>query len=52
MLATTFHNFYEKCRVISSDEALTSARLKLVEAARIVLAKVLHLMGMTAPEKM
>ena len=51
-VATTFHNFYEKCRVISSDDALTSARLKLVEAAQIVLAKVLHLMGMTAPEKM
>ena len=51
-VATAFHNFYEKCRVISSDEALTSARLKLVEAAQIVLAKVLHLMGMTAPEKM
>jgi len=51
-VATTFHNFYEKCRVISSDEALTSARLKLVEAAQIVLVKVLHLMGMTAPEKM
>ncbi|MGB2800050.1 MAG: arginine--tRNA ligase [Dehalococcoidia bacterium] len=51
-VATTFHNFYEKCRVISSDEALTSARLKLVEAAQIVLAKTLRLMGMTAPEKM
>ncbi len=51
-VATTFHNFYEKCRVISSDNALTSARLKLVEAAQIVLAKTLHLMGMTAPEKM
>ncbi len=51
-LATIFHSFYKQCRVVSQDEALTKARLKLVEAAKIVLAKTLHLMGMTAPEKM
>ena len=51
-LATVFHSFYKQCRVVSQDEALTRARLKLVEAAKIVLAKTLHLMGMTAPEKM
>jgi arginyl-tRNA synthetase len=41
-----------QCRVVSDDEALTKARLKLVEAAKIVLARTLHLMGMTAPDKM
>ena len=51
-MATIFHNFYEKCRVISDDQALTGARLKLVAAARIVLARTLHLMGMTAPKQM
>ena len=51
-MATIFHNFYEKCRVISQDEALSKARLKLVEAAQIVLAKALRLMGMTAPDRM
>ena len=51
-LATVFHGFYKQCRVISQDEVLTKARLKLVEAAKLVLAKTLHLMGMTAPEKM
>ena len=51
-LATVFHSFYKQCRVVSQDEALTRARLKLVEAAKIVLAKTLHLMGMTAPERM
>jgi len=51
-IATIFHDFYEKCRVISPDEALTLARLKLVEAAKIVLAKTLRLMGMTAPDRM
>jgi len=51
-LATVFHSFYNQCRVVSKDEALTKARLKLVKATQIALAKVLHLMGMTAPEKM
>ncbi len=51
-LATVFHSFYTKCRVVSEDEALTRARLKLVAAAKQVLAKTLHLMGMTAPDTM
>jgi arginyl-tRNA synthetase len=51
-LATVFHSFYKQCRVVSHDEALTRARLKLVKASQIILAKVLRLMGMTAPEKM
>jgi arginyl-tRNA synthetase len=51
-LATVFHSFYKQCRVVSDDEALTKARLKLVKATQIALAKVLDLMGMTAPEKM
>jgi arginyl-tRNA synthetase len=51
-LATVFHSFYKQCRVVSEDEALTRARLKLVKATQIALAKVLHLMGMSAPEKM
>jgi arginyl-tRNA synthetase len=51
-LATVFHSFYKQCRVVSHDEELSEARLKLVRATQIVLAKVLHLMGMTAPERM
>ena len=52
-LATVFHSFYTQCRVVSrDDEVLTKARLKLVAAAKLVLAKTLHLMGMTAPESM
>ena len=51
-LATVFHSFYKQCRVVSRNEALTKTRLKLVAAAKIVLARTLHLMGMTAPEKM
>ena len=51
-LANTFHAFYKDCRVVTDDEALTKVRLKLVMASKIVLAKTLHLMGMTAPERM
>ena len=54
-MATAFHWFYKQCRVVSSipgEEAVTRARLKLVEASRIVLARCLTLMGMSAPEEM
>jgi arginyl-tRNA synthetase len=51
-LATVFHSFYKQCRVVSEDKSLTKARLKLVKATQIALAKVLHLMDMSAPEKM
>ena len=51
-LATSFHWFYKKCRVITKNEPLTQARLKLVKAAQITLAKTLTLMGMSAPERM
>jgi arginyl-tRNA synthetase len=54
-LAEAFHWFYECCRVLSSnpeDRELTLARLKLVEAVRIVLSRALRIMGMEAPERM
>ena len=51
-MAAAFHDFYEKCRVLTDDEALMKARLKLVSAAKIVLARALDLMGMSAPERM
>ena len=54
-LATAFHWFYKQCRVVSSETselAITMARLKLVEAARVALARCLTLMGMSAPERM
>ena len=51
-LATVFHSFYKQCRVVSQNETLTKARLKLVAAAKLVLSRTLHLMGMTAPERM
>ncbi len=51
-LATAFTAFYHDCRVLSDDAAMTAARLKLVSATKIVLARTLDLMGMSAPEKM
>jgi arginyl-tRNA synthetase len=54
-LASAFHSFYKECRVVSDDPAhaeLSKARLKLVLAARTVLANTLHLMGVSAPESM
>jgi arginyl-tRNA synthetase len=54
-LATAFHAFYKDCRVISSeagDEAITQARLALVRAAKLVLARTLALIGVSAPERM
>ena len=54
-LATAFHWFYQQCRVVSlaeGDEALTRARLRLCQAAKIALARCLALMGMGAPERM
>ncbi|OGD43258.1 arginine--tRNA ligase [Candidatus Azambacteria bacterium RIFOXYD1_FULL_42_11] len=51
-LACEFHNFYEKERVITEDKNLTSARLALVMATKIVLANTLNLMGIKAPDKM
>jgi arginyl-tRNA synthetase len=55
-LAGTYHRFYDSCRVLpQGDEpatALTRARLWLVEAARIVLANGLSLLGVSAPDRM
>ena len=55
-LAGTYHRFYDACRVLPmGDEPatdLTSARLWLVEATRVVLGNGLGLLGVSAPERM
>ncbi|MBC7324923.1 MAG: arginine--tRNA ligase, partial [Moorella sp. (in: Bacteria)] len=50
--AGLFHSFYNSYRVISDDEALSSARLALAVATRVVLANGLRLIGVDAPERM
>ncbi len=53
-LAATYHKFYDRCRIIDAeaDQALCAQRLALVDAARIVLANGLKLLGISSPEKM
>ena len=50
--ATAFHRFYTDCRIVTDDAEVTQARLWLVEAAKSVMAGVLGLLGLTAPETM
>jgi arginyl-tRNA synthetase len=51
-LAEAFHRFYDRHRVLGDEPDLTRARLHLINAARIVLARALKLLGVSAPEKM
>jgi len=51
-LASQFHSYYRAERVITEDAAQTAARLALLGAVRIVIANVLRLVGVSAPERM
>jgi arginyl-tRNA synthetase len=51
-LAAAFHGFYTHCQVVVDDPPLRNARLALADASRIVLARALGLLGVTAPERM
>lgn len=52
-LSHTFHNFYEKERIVGEkDKSLAAARLQLVQATQIVLGDLLDLLGISQPKKM
>jgi len=52
-MATAFHKFYDRCRVVNPENvALSAERLALINAVRIVLANGLRLLGVSTPEKM
>lgn len=52
-LARTFNAFYRDCKVVDLGQPqLSQARLLLSRASRVVLAKVLRLIGVRAPESM
>ena len=51
-IASLFHTFYHKCRVISDDIKLTEARILLLLATRIVLCNVLKLLKVSTPQRM
>ncbi len=52
-LARTFNLFYRDCPVLAAETPeLVGARMKLVKAAQIALARTLDLLGMSAPKEM
>ena len=51
-LAGEFHRFYNSCRIKGEEEKVLSARLKLADTVRSVIANCLALLGVSAPEKM
>jgi arginyl-tRNA synthetase len=51
-LAADFHRFYTECRVVTDDADLTQARLHLAGATRQVIANVLAILGVSAPDSM
>lgn len=51
-LASQFHSYYNRQRVLVDDLATTQARLYLVKGVRTVLANALNLLGVDAPERM
>lgn len=51
-VATLFHKFYNSCRVNIEDEALMQARISLCLAVRTVIANILGMFKISAPESM
>ncbi|MGH2682149.1 MAG: arginine--tRNA ligase [Actinomycetota bacterium] len=51
-LAADFHRFYTECRVVTEDPELTQARLHLAAATRQIIANVLAILGVSAPDSM
>ncbi len=51
-LASCFHSFYNKNRVITEDPALTRARLYLLKRTAQTLRNALSILGISAPERM
>jgi arginyl-tRNA synthetase len=51
-LAARFHRFYTECPVLSDDAELTQARLWLCVGTKQVIANLLDLLGVSAPESM
>ncbi len=51
-LASAFHDYYTKFRIVQDDRELMLARLALCEGVKRVLKQGLELLGVSAPEKM
>jgi arginyl-tRNA synthetase len=51
-LAAQFHHYYNHHRIIQEDRELTQARLILSLAIKTVIKNALHILGVSAPQKM
>ena len=51
-LASLFHSFYNRCRIIGQEQELAEARLALVKATGHVIRHSLAILGVSAPEHM
>jgi arginyl-tRNA synthetase len=51
-LASAFHSYYNKHRVLVDDPVVAQARLYLVTAVKKIIRNGLVLLGVSAPEKM
>ena len=51
-LAGEFHSFYNQCRIMGVDRDLAEARLSLLKSVQSTIRHALHILGVSAPEKM
>ena len=51
-IASDFHRFYSKHRVVTNNKVLTSSRLYLISAVKEILACGLQVLGISQPKKM
>ncbi len=51
-LASKFHSFYNRHKVVSDNDELTKSRLFLIKTTAIVIRNALKLLGVSAPERM
>lgn len=52
-LAGLFHQFYHQCKIVDLEaREVSESRLMLCQLSRLVIAKVLELLGVDAPERM
>ncbi len=51
-LATLFHKYYAKERVVTDNSKLTKSRLILIKAIKIVISNGLDILGIEAPDRM
>ena len=51
-MAGAFHSFYSRCRIMGVEPKLAGARLALAGKTAQVIRHALHILGVSAPEKM